>query len=360
MLAVTQAHTDSPDLTANDDGWLRRWSPTIRTQRRIALALLFGQSAITVTGATVRVTGSGLGCNTWPMCHEDSLVPVAGAAPWIHQAIEFGNRLLTFVLVALAAALFIALKSARRRPELMYHAWAQIGGIVLQAIIGGISVLLDLQWWAVALHFMPSMVLVWLAAILYVRIPEPDDGTRTHTFPARFKYLAAVAAAMLFVVLVTGTMVTGAGVHSGDKGIGMEGRLDVDIDLMAHIHAWCMYAYLALTLLLTVGLYINRAPRRTMRCALWLIGLILVQAGIGIIQYRLGIPAWTIPTHVGMSAVVTAFTALLWASGIIRTGGTPTVTGSNTGDRKRAELLEVKAEKTALAAAAEEQPEASA
>ncbi|MDO4928706.1 MAG: heme A synthase [Corynebacterium sp.] len=338
---MTQAQTDP-----QPQGRPKRWAPTIRTQQRLALALLIGQGGITATGATVRVTGSGLGCNTWPNCHEGSLVPVAGAAPWIQQAIEFGNRLLTFVLVALAAAVFLALKSAHRRTELMAHAWAQIGGIVVQAVIGGISVRLDLQWWAVALHFMPSMVLVWLAAILYLRIPEPDDGVRTPTFPAAYKILAAVAATMLFVVLITGTMVTGAGVHSGDAGIGMEGRLDVDIDLMAHIHAWCMYAYLALTLFLAVGLYLRRAPQRTMRFALWLISLILVQAAIGIIQYRLGIPAWTIPVHVGMSAVVTAFTAMLWATGIVRREGTPTVTGSLHGDHKRAALLAEKAQTT--------------
>ena len=100
-----------------------------------------------------------------------------GAAPALHQAIEFGNRLLTFVVTAAAVAAVIAMRMARRRAELKVYAWLNVAGIVLQAIIGGISVHLDLRWWSVALHFLPSMLLVWLAAMLYSRILEPDDGT---------------------------------------------------------------------------------------------------------------------------------------------------------------------------------------
>ena len=211
--------------------------PSVRVQRILAMILLIAQGGITVTGSIVRVTGSGLGCDTWPNCHEGSLVPVQGAAPALHQAIEFGNRLLTFVLAAIAIAVFIAVLRAKRRQEIIVYSVISGLGIVLQAVIGGISVILDLQWWAVAIHFLPSMVLVWIAALLYMRLAEPDDREPVQMFAPIIRILTVVAAVCLAVVLVTGTMTTGAGVHSGDAGVGMEGRLDVDIELMALIHA---------------------------------------------------------------------------------------------------------------------------
>ncbi|MBG9356520.1 COX15/CtaA family protein [Corynebacterium diphtheriae] len=293
----------------------RKFAPTISTQRRLAMALLYAQGGITITGSIVRVTGSGLGCNTWPNCHEGSLVPVQGAAPWIHQAIEFGNRLLTFVLVGIAISVFVAVYSTGRRKEIKINAWIQCLGIVVQAVIGGISVHLDLRWWAVAVHFLPSVFLVWMAAILYVRLAEPDDGEVVYPFAGSLRILAAFSAFLLSLVLVTGTMTTGAGVHSGDSGVGMEGRLDVDIDWMAHVHAWSMYVYLALTLLLVVGLALQMAPKRAQNVGWMLILMIIIQALIGVIQYRLGVPRWTVPVHIGMCSVVVAFCAFLWAEG---------------------------------------------
>ncbi|WP_034650735.1 COX15/CtaA family protein [Corynebacterium vitaeruminis] len=319
-------------------GVLGRFAPTISTQKKLALALLIGQGAITVTGSIVRVTGSGLGCNTWPNCHEGSLVPVEGAAPWIHQAIEFGNRMLTFVLVALAISVFVAVKSTHRRKEIFYHALFQCLGIVVQAVIGGISVLLDLQWWAVALHFLPSMILVWAAGVLYTRIGEPDDGTRRPAFSGALRSLSVLSAALMFAVLVTGTMTTGAGVHSGDSGVGMDGRLEVDIAWMAHVHAWVMYAYLAFTIILVAGLVFQRAPRRSQSLGWTLIAFIVIQAGVGIMQYRLGVPSWSVPMHVGLCSFVVAFSSLLFATGIERVGKNTWVTGSEAGDAKRAAL----------------------
>ena len=166
-------------------------APTLQQQRLIALILLLCQGGITVSGSIVRVTGSGLGCPTWPECQPGSLVPMEGAAPALHQAIEFGNRLLTFVVTAAAVAAVIAMRMARRRTELKVYAWLNVAGIVLQAVIGGISVHLDLRWWSVALHFLPSMLLVWLAAMLYSRILEPDDGTPRARFPQAIRLLAA-------------------------------------------------------------------------------------------------------------------------------------------------------------------------
>lgn len=288
-------------------------SPKVQTQ--LALANLIGQIAIVVTGSVVRVTGSGLGCNTWPNCHEGSLVPVAGAAPWIHQAIEFGNRGLAIALGILTGVLIISVFVAKRRPDLKWLALSQLLGVVVQAVVGGISVLLDLRWWAVALHFLPSMLLVWLAALLYVRIREADNGTYEFRFPQPLRYLAIGSALAMAIVLTTGTMVTGAGVHSGDSGVGMEGRLEVDIAEMAHIHAHFMYLYLGLTIGLVVALITVKASERARKLGYILILMILIQAAVGIIQYWFQIPRWTVPFHVGLSGVVTAYTGLLFAVG---------------------------------------------
>lgn len=314
---------------------LRTGVPTLARQRMLALILLICQGGITVSGAVVRVTGSGLGCVTWPNCHPGSLVPLKGAAPLIHQVIEFGNRLLTFVVAAAAGAVVVALYRACRRKELKVYAWLNVGGIVLQAIIGAISVHLDLRWWAVALHFLPSMVLVWLAAILYSRITEPDDGTATPVFPSVIRTLAIVAAIALSVVLITGTMVTGSGMHSGDAGVGMEGRLQVNTYHMAVVHAICMYIYLAFTVITVILAHRLNAPAVVKTAGHVLLAVIVLQWGIGVFQFYQHIPRWTVPIHIGMSSVVTAFTALLWAKGLRREGGNcATITGSPEGDAK--------------------------
>ena len=316
--------------------FFRDAAPSIKQQRIIALILLICQGGITVTGSVVRVTGSGLGCETWPNCHAGSLVPVPGAAPWIHQVIEFGNRLLTFVVAAAAIAVIVAMHMAKRRYELKLYAWLSLAGIAVQAVVGAISVFLDLRWWAVAIHFLPSMVLVWIAAMLYSRIKEADDGARTPALNDVIRNLAIVAAVALGVVLMTGTMVTGSGVHAGDAGVGMEGRLDVDTKVMAYIHAACMYVYVIFTVIVQVLLYRKDAPQAAKSAGWILIACIIVQWAIGVFQFYMGVPRWTIPFHIGMSSVVTAYSALLYAHGIVRAGGNLGLeTGSPEGDIKR-------------------------
>lgn len=316
--------------------FFRDAAPSIKQQRIIALILLICQGGITVTGSVVRVTGSGLGCETWPNCHAGSLVPVPGAAPWIHQVIEFGNRLLTFVVAAAAIAVIVAMHMAKRRYELKLYAWLSLAGIAVQAVVGAISVFLDLRWWAVAIHFLPSMVLVWIAAMLYSRIKEADDGARTPALNDVIRNLAIVAAVALGVVLMTGTMVTGSGVHAGDAGVGMEGRLDVDTKVMAYIHAACMYVYVIFTVIVQILLYRKDAPQAAKSAGWVLIACIIVQWAIGVFQFYMGVPRWTIPFHIGMSSVVTAYSALLYAHGIVRAGGSLGLeTGSPEGDIKR-------------------------
>ncbi len=316
--------------------FFRDAAPSIKQQRIIALILLICQGGITVTGSVVRVTGSGLGCETWPNCHAGSLVPVPGAAHWTPQGIEVGTRLLTFVVAAAAIAVIVAMHMAKRRYELKLYAWLSLAGIAVQAVVGAISVFLDLRWWAVAIHFLPSMVLVWIAAMLYSRIKEADDGTRTPALNDVIRNLAIVAAVALGVVLMTGTMVTGSGVHAGDAGVGMEGRLDVDTKVMAYIHAACMYVYVIFTVIVQVLLYRKDAPQAAKSAGWVLIACIIVQWAIGVFQFYMGVPRWTIPFHIGMSSVVTAYSALLYAHGIVRAGGSLGLeTGSPEGDIKR-------------------------
>ncbi|WP_245945512.1 heme A synthase [Corynebacterium senegalense] len=304
--------THAPASTSFREAWR---NPSIGLQRLLALLLLIGQGGITVTGSLVRVTGSGLGCDTWPLCHEGSLVPVAGAAPWIHQAIEFGNRLLTFVLTAAAVAVIVAVYRAGRRSELKWLAIASLAGIVVQAIIGGISVRIDLRWWAVALHFLPSMILVWIAALLYMRIAESDDAEPQRRYTPSARTMTVLAAVALSLILVTGTMVTGSGPHSGDAAAGMDGRLELDTRMLVYVHAACMYLYLFTTLATVYILRRSNAPKDAFNTSLVLVAALVLQWAIGVTQFYLGVPRWTVPFHIAMSSVVVAFCAFLYAHG---------------------------------------------
>ncbi|MCI6206594.1 MAG: COX15/CtaA family protein [Corynebacterium glucuronolyticum] len=301
--------------TANHNTSLR----SARIQRNAAFGVLAGQSLITLTGSIVRVTGSGLGCDTWPNCHPGSLVPVPGAAPWIQQLIEFGNRTLTFVLVILTIWLLIAVYKAGRRQYIKVLAWIQLIGVIVQAVIGGISVHADLRWYAVALHFLPSVLLVFFAALTCVRVMEPDNGVDQREYPRAIQRLALGAAFALALVLSTGTMVTGAGPHAGDDNDGMKGRLEVDIEWMAHIHAGTMYLFLGLIIGLLAAIYATKTTSAVARkYAFGLVIVCVLQALVGIIQFNLQVPRWTVPIHVFLSSIVTAFTGFVYAHGISR------------------------------------------
>lgn len=313
-------------------------APSMRRQRLFAVILLVCQTGITFTGSLVRVTGSGLGCNTWPECQPGSLFPTSGSIPWIHQLIEFGNRLLTFVLVAAALVTFIAVVRAGRRTPILHLAFIQGIGIIVQAVLGGISVRMDLMWWTVAMHFLPSMLLVFLAAKLVVRVTEPDDGTMRPLMPRPLQLLTDGSAVALAIVLATGTMVTGAGPHAGDSAILPEHRLQVPLIDMAHIHAGFMYLYLGLTVGLLASIFALNLDHRIKTAAYWVIGIIVAQAAIGIMQYWLGVPRWTVPLHVIGSGISTAATGILWALQARVSGGDANRTGSLAGDCQREEF----------------------
>lgn len=300
-------------------GWLSRLPvPSLRVQKGIALANVFAQIGIMTTGVTVRVTASGLGCETWPRCNQDSFVPVPGAGPAVHQAIEFGNRMLTFVLVAIAVALILALHRAGRRKGLLLLAWVMPAGILAQAVIGGITVLAGLVWWTVALHLLPSMVLAWFAGVLFVRLGEDDSAPPRRVVPKPLAWLTVLSAVLLAGVLASGTMVTGAGPHAGDARIGAADRLQMPIQWLVHFHAELMIGYVCLLIGLVAGLVALRTPGPAIRRCVILIVLIAVQAVVGITQYQLGVPELLVVIHVTLAGAITAVTGALWAAGVIR------------------------------------------
>jgi cytochrome c oxidase assembly protein subunit 15 len=290
--------------------------PSLRTQRLIAAAVVLTQGGIAVTGAIVRVTASGLGCPTWPQCFPGSYTPVPHAeVPGIHQAVEFGNRMITFLVVLTAALAVLAVVRARRRREVRIYAWLMPASTVMQAVIGGITVWTGLLWWTVAIHLLVSMAMVWLAVLLYVKIGQPDDGVPTPLVPKPLRQLTIVTAVVLSAVLVTGTLVTAAGPHAGDKSVEAPvPRLQIEIVTLVTLHATLLMVYLILLLGLGLALRKIKADRRVVRRLVVLLILVAAQALVGRVQYATGVPAALVAIHVAGAAVCTAATAALWAS----------------------------------------------
>ncbi|MFZ2526028.1 MAG: heme A synthase [Rhodococcus sp. (in: high G+C Gram-positive bacteria)] len=296
--------------------------PSLRTQRFIAFLTIVVQGGIAVTGSVVRVTASGLGCPTWPQCFPGSLVPVGVSSNvhTLHQIVEFGNRLLTFVVVAVSAAIVLAVTRARRRREVIAWAWLMPAGTVLQAIIGGVTVLAGLLWWTVAVHLVVSMLLVWLATVMFVKIGEPDDGVIEQVLAPPLRWLTALSGVLLAGVLIAGTMVTGAGPHAGDKSPERSvPRLDIDITTLVHLHAELLVGYLALLVGLAFALYAVAAPDAVKLRLKVLLGLVLAQSLIGLVQFWTDVPAVLVVMHVAGAGLCTAATAAVWSAGRVRT-----------------------------------------
>lgn len=291
-------------------------NPSLGVQRLIAAAVILTQGGIAITGAIVRVTASGLGCPTWPQCFPGSFVPVAHAeVPRIHQAVEFGNRMVTFAVVITAALAVLAVTRARRRREVLVYAWLMPVSTVVQAVIGGITVRTGLLWWTVAIHLLTSMTMVWLAVLLYVKIGEPDDGAVRVLIPAPLRALTALSGVNLAAVLITGTLATAAGPHAGDRSATRTvPRLKVEVATLVHVHSSLLVAYLALVVGLGFGLLAVRATRPVLRRLGVLLVLLCAQAAVGTAQYYTGVPAALVALHVAGAAAATAATAALWAS----------------------------------------------
>ena len=268
--------------------------------------LLVFQTGIVLTGATVRITGSGLGCPTWPECTYGSYTPVAGQAEGaFHAWIEFGNRLLTFLLLFAAVAVLIyAIRKARR--DLIWRALLQVAGIFGQGVIGGITVLTDLNPLAVASHFILSIFLIAGAVSIVARGRSPLISIRpTET---KVKILAHAQVLLTFVVIVIGTLVTGSGPHAGDLEAP---RLKLDERAISWLHADAVIALLGVSLALLVLSEISPETKR--RIKIFFV-VTLAQGLIGYIQYVTGLPEPLVIIHVLGSTLVWIAAWRIWLS----------------------------------------------
>ena len=274
------------------DEWMAGW----------AWASIVANIGIVVTGGVVRLTGSGLGCPTWPRCHDESFTP--HGAYNLHSAIEFGNRLLTYVLVAVAVGTFAAAWQTGRR-DLRRLALVIALGIPAQAIIGGITVLTDLNPWIVALHLLCSMAIIGVAVLLLQRVRRPAPAA-----PARgpLLNLAWATFAAGWAVLYVGTVVTGSGPHAGDAKAPRNG---LDPLQWSQVHADLVFLLLGLTIGLLLAARALQLPAPALRAVVVLLVVELAQGLIGFVQYFTGLPIVLVGLHMLGAAAISA--VMTWA-----------------------------------------------
>ncbi len=285
--------------------------------RRWALAAVVVNAGITVTGAAVRVTGSGLGCPTWPRCTPDSFVPVRhDAHSAINMAIEFGNRMLTFLVLAVGVACVLAAaRLAPRRRSLVRLAWLQPVGVLTQALWGGLVVRSMLNPVTVSVHFLVSIGMIAAAFALYARSGEGDAAPQ-RLVHRDVRTLGFVLVAAVFLLLVAGVVVTGTGPHSGDV---MASRFSFDIETVARLHADIVWVAVGITFALLFALHVTDSPGRARRGALLLFAVELGQGVIGYVQYFMAVPAVLVGMHVLGSTLV--WTATLRVVFLMRSRG---------------------------------------
>ena len=274
--------------------------PAPRTVRRLALASVVANSAIVVTGGAVRLTSSGLGCPTWPRCTESSYTPTEEYA--VHGLIEFGNRLLTFVLLAVVLATTVAVWRARPvRPGMRRLAVLVLLGIPAQAVLGGITVLTGLNPWTVMGHFLVSSVLIALATVLHQRAREGDLPPAPVVGPP-LRRLGVGLLVLVGATLVAGTVVTGSGPHSGDVDAG---RTGLDPETVSQVHADLVFLLVGVTLAFWVALRAVGAPPRAVRAMGLLLAAELAQGVLGFVQYFTGLPVPLVALHLVGACVIT-------------------------------------------------------
>ncbi|WMX47653.1 COX15/CtaA family protein [Streptomyces roseicoloratus] len=271
----------------------RRWTPSPRALRRAALSAVVMSVLIIVTGGAVRLTGSGLGCDTWPKCTEDSLIvtPEQGYRGYI----EFGNRMLTYVLSAAVGWAIIAARSVKpRRRGLSRLAWTQFWIVMSNAVIGGITVWMGLNPWTVAGHFLAANSLLTVAVVTWHRAGEGDTAPKPRVpRPVRRLSWAIVLTSGLLIVL--GTTVTGSGKHAGDSSDVP--RMPWDWTNAAHAHAIAAWVVCALALAMWLVLRVVDAPDDTRARARDLLIVLVLQGGIGYVQYFTGVPEFLVAAH---------------------------------------------------------------
>ncbi|MDK1474196.1 COX15/CtaA family protein [Streptomyces sp. 549] len=278
----------------------RRWTPTQRTLQRATMAAVVMSVLIVVTGGAVRLTGSGLGCDTWPKCTDDSLF--ATAEMGMHGAIEFGNRLLTYVLCAAVGWAIVASRAAKpRRRGLSRLAWTQFFIVLGNAVLGGITVLTGLNPYSVAGHFLLATSLITVTVITWQRAREGDEAPRLLVGP-RLRQLAVVLTGASAALVVVGTVVTGAGPHAGDSRDVP--RIAVDWETITRVHAAFAWLVVLLTVALWLALRAADAPPGPRARVRDLAVVLASQVVVGYAQYFLDMPELLVGIHLLGSTLV--------------------------------------------------------
>ncbi|MGW2948998.1 COX15/CtaA family protein [Streptomyces eurythermus] len=277
-----------------------RWTPDPRTVRRAALAALVMSVVIVVTGGAVRLTGSGLGCPTWPTCTDDSLTTTR--AMGFHGIIEFGNRMLTYVLCAAVGWAIIAARSEKPwRRSLTRLGWAQFWVVMGNAVLGGIVVLVGLNPYTVAAHFLLSMALIAIATVMWQRTREGDEAPRPLVGKAVAQLVWFLVAASALLIAV-GTVVTGAGPHAGDSS--EVARIPIDWETVSKLHAVLAWIVVTLTFALWFVLKAVDAPKGPSARTRELFVVLLCQGAIGYVQYFTHLPEALVAAHMLGSTVM--------------------------------------------------------
>lgn len=272
-----------------------------RATRVLAWLLVISNIVIVGTGGLVRLTGSGMGCETWPYCTAESLTPTAELG--IHGLIEFGNRTLTGVLVVVALLAFLSVvRLWSTRPELPRLTLAVGIGIILQAVIGGITVWLHLHPAIVGLHYLISAGLVAIATVYLVRV-YAEPGPRRLAVPKRYALLVHTTSVVVLITVVIGILLTGSGPHAGDDAAARNG---LDPIFWQHVHSWPAYLLFALTLIVFAGSF--RMPK-VLALPRWtglLLAVEVVQIIVGLWQARTGLPIALVNIHMVLAVTLVA------------------------------------------------------
>jgi cytochrome c oxidase assembly protein subunit 15 len=278
-----------------------------RWVRPLGWATLVANSLLVVTGGAVRLTGSGLGCPTWPRCTEESFIP--HGALELHEAIEFGNRMITFVLTAIAVATFAAAWQTGRR-DLRVLGTVLALGVPAQAVIGGITVLTDLNPWVVSFHLLSSMAIIGLAVLFIRRIDQPSPATERGPVVV----LAWTTFAAAWVVLYLGTVVTGSGPHAGDAEAPRNG---LDPLQMSQLHTDAVFLLVGITIGLLVAVHAAGGSAEARRAVRVLLAIEIGQGGIGFVQYATDLPELLVGFHMLGAAFISA--TVTWVLLAVRT-----------------------------------------
>ncbi|MFI5707253.1 heme A synthase [Kribbella sp. NPDC051620] len=278
--------------------------PSLDVVRRWGWTSVIVNIGIVVTGGLVRLTGSGLGCPTWPSCTDESYVP--HSALGYHGAIEFGNRMLGFVVAAVAICTWLVVMRYRpRRTDLRRLATAAALGVPLQAVIGGVSVLTGLNPWIVSAHFLVSPIIITLTVAMMRR-------SRTSPYPHTPPVVRALATACVVCVWLTvalGTVVTGAGPHSGDPETGRNG---FDPEIISQLHSDSVFALLGVSIALVIATRVTATSRTLRKLAAWLLAVELLQGAVGFTQYFTGLPWGLVLVHMFMAGLLIALVTAVY------------------------------------------------